>query len=105
MTASEHNTSSDSLEHFIHPPLRAEPEYRETTTVRNPFCDLPGIPEGAFRVDLFYTQATFRAELLNPQSIRRPATHRGNPHRPPPRCIGTSHRRLGQSALRVNIGS
>ena len=31
MTASEHNTESDSLEHCIYPP-KSERDYRETTT-------------------------------------------------------------------------
>ena len=62
MTASEHNTDSDSLEHRIHPPLSAERDYRETPPMRNPLRDLRGIPEGTFRADLFYTQAIFRAE-------------------------------------------
>src|SRR5689334_7427457 len=96
MTASEHNTDSDSLEHRIHPPLSAERDYRETPPMRNPLRDLRGIPEGTFRADLFYTQAIFRAENspIPNKLVGRQFTG-GNPHRSPPRCVRTSDAQTG----------
>src|ERR1019366_8824438 len=43
MTASEHTTGSDSLEHRMHPPKSGTTTARQRP-VRNPLRDFPGIP-------------------------------------------------------------
>src|ERR1035441_10851319 len=75
MTASEHTTGSDSLEHRMHPPKSGTTTARQPP-VRNPLRDFPGIPRLTYSTrkrPYAAENSPIRNKLLGRQ------THRGEP--------------------------
>src|ERR1035437_6446683 len=91
MTASEHNTGSDSLEHRINPPKNGTrlPPDNHPCGIRYVICPAsPRAPSGLIYSTRKRSSAAENSPIRN-KLVGRQLTGE-NPHRSPPRCVGTS---------------